>query len=121
MKGFFEILSEFLESDLAKSYGWVIVILIIICMVISCMITSFVFKNIIVPAKIVKLNDFKRDNEELNKNVKNLESEISDLKKENQELKSKLHHFKLQEALEADDLEQKKNKAFKKFTKANDN
>lgn len=62
MAGFFRSLSEFLESDLAKSHGWIILISFVICIFISWILMWFFFVKIIVPSKAIKANNAIQDN-----------------------------------------------------------
>lgn len=95
MGGFFEALSSFLESDLAKSYGWVILVSFIICVFIICFIIWVIMDKLVVPAKLIEANNAKRDYERL-------KEENDALKKENKELNEKIRHYRLLESFEND-------------------
>ena len=41
MFDFFQALSEFLKSDLAKGYGWTIIALVVVCMIFSGFVVWF--------------------------------------------------------------------------------
>ena len=87
MKDFFEILSEFLESDLAKSYGWIILVSFVICVVIIVSAIWFLVDKFIIPQKLFKAERIEETN-------KKLVEENETLKAENSELKSKLLRYK---------------------------
>lgn len=117
MSGFFEALSEFLESDIAKSHGWVILVFFIICIAMGWVIIEFIYANIIIPSKTIEANNIQRENEELKKKLEDAKNEIQKLRVENEDLKQKIQHFRFQEAIENNEMEIFENKALEKFTK----
>ena len=117
MSGFLNVLSDFLESDLAKSYGWVIFFSFIVCLVIGWCIIGFIFEKIIVPSKTLEASEIKQENLDLVKQTKTYEEEIKKLRKEIEDLEKKLRHFRFQQAIEDEENDSIGSKALKKFTK----
>ena len=83
MKDFFDALSEFLGSDLARDYRLVFIIAIIICIVLAVVITSFFFTKIIIPLRLREAGDVKliyenalNENKQLKEEIGRLESEL---------------------------------------------
>lgn len=116
MNGFFKALSELFESDLVKSYGWVIFVSFVIIVVISWVIMGFIFLKIIVPSKLIEANNIKRLNEDLSKKVEELTKQIDVLKENNNKLEEKLQHFRFQEALEGNEETIVRRQSFNQFT-----
>ena len=115
MEGFFAALSAFFESELAHSYGWVIIVSFVICLSISWVVMSFIFLKIIVPSKTVENIELKRSNEELTKKLKDYEKEKEDLECENQKLKEDILNFRFIESIEHGNPKPSESKALKKF------
>lgn len=109
MEGFFKALSEFLESPLAKSYGWVILISYIICVVISWSVMSFIFIKIIVPAKTVKADRILRSCERIIRENKDLKDQVA-------ALRARLYN-KINYQFEEEDKKDFEDKALDKFVR----
>ena len=110
MKDLFNALSEFLKSDLAKGYGWVILVFFIICVCIVGFLIGVVFTKIIVPSKTVEAIEIKHENEKLLK-------QIEELEKDNASLKNKLNAQLVKGLMQTDPENDFEDKALKKFVK----
>ena len=116
MKDFFDALSDFLSSDLAKDFRWTVLILLIGVIAITIFITSIIFNKLIIPMKL-------RESGDVSSEYQKVLGEISELKKENLELKEKLKEFSRMDgmirAANSEDSETKLDGWEKKFLKKN--
>ena len=96
MGGFFQALSEFLESDLAKSHGWTIAVAFIICCFIVGFIVWFVMYKVILRVKFNEASDKTRAAERNLEEFAKLKDENAKLKDENEKLKKKLKDYKFE-------------------------
>lgn len=115
MKYFFDALSEFLGSDLAKSHGWVILVSFIICVVLVGVIMWLIFTKIIVPAKIIEYSKMGQENRDLIEKINSLESQNLLFQEENMRLQQKLERYKFQEAMEDSGSNSFEDRALEKF------
>lgn len=117
MGDYFNALSEFLSSDLAKSHGWVLVVSFVFCVAIACTVILFIVNKITIPSKTIEANNVKQENERISIELEQAKLEISELKNKNAELEEKLRHFKFLKALEYEKDECFEDKALTDFTK----
>lgn len=119
MENFFDILSEFFKSDLAKSYGWLLAFLFVAGILIFGYLMNLLYMKVIVPAKLLEANDAAQKGKKATEELEKCKEKIKNLEKENEELHKKLNHFKFAkefENLENEEFETSKNGAFSKFT-----
>lgn len=114
MGDFFDALSEFFKSDLAKEYGCLIAVCFIICVCIALFLINKVYMNIILPSKTLELNNLQQKYNEI------LE-ELEIIKKENKDLKDKIQKYSYQEkiskVLNEENSSERKYSALDKFIK----
>lgn len=110
MDGFFKALSEFLESDLAKGHGWVILVAFIMCVCIAGVIMWVILVKIIVPKKSTKADRLEQINQELTTEIEKLNSQKADLEQQlkdaedrNTLLKKDLENYKFEQSLKQPD------------------
>ena len=115
MSDFFQVLSDFLGSDLAKSWGWLILACFIIAVCVVGWLISFCFIKFYIPAKLFEANKIKDHYQELEKEKKDLLEKNEDLLRENKKLKEHIIQYEALESVNVkDDFE---DKALKKFSK----
>lgn len=120
MDGFFNALSDFLKSDLAKGYGWVIAIAFFICVFIVGVIMYFIFVNLIVPSKTLEASEIKQANKDLISEIEELKAQKEDLEQKlkvsedkNTLLKEEMKNYKFEQSLkETDDFQDKALESF---------
>lgn len=106
MVDFFNLLSDFLKSDLAKSYGWVIFVSFIIAVSVVGIIIWFILFKLIVPVKLFEANNTKNENQEL-------KIELEKSQKRVKELEKQLTEFKFEKSIK--DSSEFEDKALKQF------
>ena len=85
MFDFFQALSEFLKSDLAKGYGWTIIALVVVCMIFSGFVVWFYMEKIKFPSKKIELHN-----------------QISKMDEVNEMLKKEIQHYKFEISINND-------------------
>lgn len=118
MGNFFNAFSKFLESDLAKSYGWVLLMTFIFGAVIVGFLMNLIYMKIFVPEKLIESNNIAQEGKKAICELEEVKSKILKLEEENEKLKEKLDHFKFAEAIEDSENEKSgflKNNALRKF------
>lgn len=118
MGEFINLLLEFFNSDLAKSYGWLLLIVFIFSAAVIGFLMNLVYTKLIVPAKLIEANNISQEGKKAIKELEKAKSTISQLEEKNKKLEAKLNHFKFAEAIEDAENEELnffKDKAFDKY------
>lgn len=102
MFDFFQALSEFLKSDLAKGYGWTIIALVVVCMIFSGFVVWFYMEKIKFPSKKIELHNQISKMDEVEKENQELKKQNDQLKAENEMLKKEIQHYKFEISINND-------------------
>lgn len=122
MLDFFQSLADFLKSDLAKNNIWVVIVLIIICMCLSGSIVWFVMDKIILPSRLIELNNKVT---RLEIRLEESQKKLDESENENKKMKNKIEKLNIQvlsyEFLKSINEKDRNfdDKAVKKFLKKN--
>lgn len=117
MKDFFDLLSEFLESDLAKENMWILLVVALGIIVISGYVVWLYLVKIRFPIKINRMEEIQKNNERLMLQVEELKKQNTILQEEKECLEEKVKLIEFNMSIMSDSDVQFEDPAMQRFIK----
>lgn len=115
MDGFWELLSEFSKSELAKNYWFVFIALLVALVMLFGTLIWLYMEKIKFPSKYIELQNKVSKIEEIEKENQGLKEQVEELKKQNDGLKEEFQNYKFFKSVNRkDNFEDKALDAFAK-------